>query len=212
MISLALFLSSWSVFFLISIYCDEVSRPWYQVFFLILIGSLCIKGMWGRGGVSFITERRQYLYSRCVLTHCQVAWSGTMRVASLPVCLFYFILLFVPFLPLTFLFLPSLPLLPVRNLLVRLMSHVFFFLPVQKRKMIQTMKMSAYHLLVAISSRLPQSQIGPQIKYKTETHAFCIWMLIPCLEIPNCFWQGICRGPSFMYILRFMKHMIKVDI
>lgn len=90
----------------------------------------------------------------------------------------------------------------------------FFFLSVQKRKMIQTMEMSAYHLLVAISSRLPQSQIRPQIKYKTETHAFCIWMLIPCLEIPNCFWQGICRGPSFMYILRFMKfqHMVKVDI
>lgn len=33
MISLALFLSSWSVFFSISIYCDEVWRPWYQCFF-----------------------------------------------------------------------------------------------------------------------------------------------------------------------------------
>lgn len=32
-ISLALFLSSWSVFFSISIYCDEVWRPWYQCFF-----------------------------------------------------------------------------------------------------------------------------------------------------------------------------------
>lgn len=48
-----------------------------------------------------------------------------------------------------------------------LVSHAF--LPVQRRKMIQTMEMSTYQLLVAISSRLPQSQIRPQIKYKTET-------------------------------------------
>lgn len=80
--------------------------------------------------------------------------------------------------------------------------------------MIQTMEMSTYQLLVAISSRLPQSQIGPQIKSKTETHAYCIWMLIPFHEILNRIWHSIRRGPSFMYILRFMKfqHMIKVDL
>ena len=63
--------------------------------------------------------------------------------------------------------------------------------------MIQTMEMSTYQLLVAISSRLPQPQIGPQIKYKTETHAYCIWMLIPFHEIPNRFWHGISGGPLF---------------
>ncbi len=80
--------------------------------------------------------------------------------------------------------------------------------------MIQTMEMSAYQLLVAISSRLPQSQIGPQIKYKTETHAYCIWMLIPFHESQNRFWHSISRGLSFMYILRFMKFqdMLKVDL
>lgn len=63
--------------------------------------------------------------------------------------------------------------------------------------MIQTMEMSTHQLLVAISSRLPQSQIRPQIKYKTETHAYCIWMLIPFHEILNCFWRCISRGPVF---------------
>lgn len=89
----------------------------------------------------------------------------------------------------------------------------FFPLRVPKRKMIQTMEMSTYQLLVAISSRLPQPQIGPQIKYKTEPHAYCIWMLIPFHEIGDRFWHGISGGPSFMYTLRFMKlqHMIKAD-
>lgn len=93
-------------------------------------------------------------------------------------------------------------------------SDSIFFLLVQKRKMLQTMEMSTYQLLVAISSRLPQSQIGPQIKYKTETHAYCIWMLSPFHESLNRFWHGISGGPTFMYILRFMKfqHMIKVDL
>lgn len=102
---------------------------------------------------------------------------------------------------------PPLPVLPSiipqwETLHVHLMSPVFFFLffsplPVQKRKMIQTMEMSTHQLLVAISSRLPQSQIRPQIKYKTETHAYCIWMLIPFHEILNCFWHCISRGPVF---------------
>lgn len=138
-----------------------------------------------------------------------------MRVASLPVYLFYFILFICSLSPTHFTFSPVFTSSPNEKLTCPTHEPRFvFFLSVQKRKMIQTMEMSAYHLLVAISSRLPQSQIRPQIKYKTETHAFCIWMLIPCLEIPNCFWQGICRGPSFMYILRFMKfqHMVKVDI
>ena len=106
-------------------------------------------------------------------------------------------------------------LLPLRNFTCPPHESIFFPpLPVQKRKTIQTMEMITYQLLVAISSRLPQSQIGPQIKCKTETHAYCIWMLIPFHEIPNRFWHGDSRGPSFMYILRFMKfqHMIKVDL
>lgn len=52
----------------------------------------------------------------------------------------------------------------------------------------------------------------PHIKYKTDTHAYCIWMLILLLEILNFFWQGISRGLSFMYVLKFMKFQhIKVD-
>ena len=110
--------------------------------------------------------------------------------------------------------LPSSRLLPVRNFTWPPHQAPFFFLLVQKRKMIQTMEMSTYQLLVAISSRLPQSQIGPQIKYKTETHAYCIRMLSPFHESPNRFWHGISGGPAFMYILRFMKfqHMIKFDL
>lgn len=96
---------------------------------------------------------------------------------------------------------------------VHLKATFFFFLHVQKRKMIQTIGMSTYQLLVVISSRLPQPQIGLKIKYKTEPRADCIWMPIPFHEIHDCFWHGISRGPSFMYILRFMKsqHMMKVD-
>lgn len=45
-----------------------------KTFFLILIGSLCIKGMQRRGGVFFRMERSRYLYSRCVLNCCLIRY------------------------------------------------------------------------------------------------------------------------------------------
>lgn len=133
--------------------------------FLILIGSLCIKGTRRRGGVGFHSGKEAaYLVQMCVdtLSSCLIRYREA-RPLCLPSQLFFFFFSHFHFsrVPLhlsCFTFSIAFP----SSLHVHLISPIF--LPVQRRKMIQTMEMSTYQLLVAISSRLPQSQIGPQIK------------------------------------------------
>lgn len=96
------------------------------------------------------------------------AWSGTMRAgpsSCLSLCISY------PFLSLT----PSLcfhcftfclHLCSVKKFACPALLVFFFFMSLLKRKMIQTMEMNAYQLLVAISSRLPQSQISHTLNTK----------------------------------------------
>lgn len=140
--------------------------------FLILIGSRRVRGNAGRGRSQFHNGKEG---TRPRQMCRQVVWSGTTRPD-----------LFSSGLPTLFVSHTS-PLLSFHLLLplFYLMSfhlsqwkkttkkkthfHVHLMSPGQKRKMIQTMEVSTYQLFVAISSRLPQSALGPGIKCKTET-------------------------------------------
>lgn len=213
MISVALFLSSWSV--LIPIYHDAVWRHWCQMCLLILIGSLCVKGMWRRPGVSFTMGRKWCMRSRCVLTHCEVAWSGTMKVgpsSCLWLCISYSFLSLTPSLLLSLFYLLSTSLSGEKLTCPALEPRCFFLVPPKEK---DDPDNGNERIPAVGSDQLTLTSVPdqPHFKYKTDTHAYCIWMPILWLEILNFCWQGISRGLSFMYILKFMKFQhIKVDV
>lgn len=166
-----------SVFCVISIYCNEVWQHWYKEFFSDF-NRVAVHQRNAEEGRSFLHNGKEPV---SVLQMCpdtlllyQVLWGL--------VCLLYSYMSPFP-LSLSFCF-ASLHSLHKRNVLVQPMSHIFFWERWSRQ-------WSTYQLLVAISSRLPQSQIRPQNKYKTETYAHIIWMLIHCLEIPNYFRQRL---------------------
>lgn len=128
--------------------------------------------MRGEGGVSFIMGRRGHVRARCVVRlFDQVPRDPTFSLLASQRFLFLTLLLFFLSVSSSHCSTLCLSIFPSgkKQQKKKPHFHVHLMSPGQKRKMIQTMEVSTYQLFVAISSRLPQSALGPGIKCKTET-------------------------------------------
>lgn len=118
---------------MISISRNKVWRHWYQMCFLVLIGLLCIRGMWRKGRSWFHSGKEAgYLLQMCADTpsSCLIRYREAPAF-SLSVHLFLSHTLTCPS---HFSLMPPLPVLPSiipqwETLHVHLMSPVFFFFP-----------------------------------------------------------------------------------
>lgn len=149
--------------------------------YLILMGSLCIKGILRKGGVNRQKQSDIRMSSHWTFSLFQ---SDQVFFPS-----YYFSFLFFPISPSLF------------HLFFSQCSSFIYYPPSlvlsEKIHFPDNTKDTCWYL----SAHRPWSDHRWNIKQKP--HVSCIWMLfLPPHEIPNHFWHRISGGPAFMNILR----------